>query len=52
MLRPEHPRLRWQQWTTLIVIALAGGAQRFGEINRTIPGISKRMLTQCLRKLE
>lgn len=40
------------KWTTLIVIALAGGPRRFGEINRCIPDISKRMLTQCLRNLE
>ena len=40
------------KWTTLIVIALAGGPRRFGELNRSIPDISKRMLTQCLRNLE
>ncbi len=40
------------KWTTLIVIALAGGPRRFGELNRSIPDISKRMLTQCLRSLE
>lgn len=40
------------KWTTLIVLALAGGPRRFGAINRAIPDISKRMLTQCLRGLE
>lgn len=40
------------KWTTLIVIALAGGARRFSELNREIPDISKRMLTQTLRDLE
>ncbi len=29
------------------MIALAGGPRRFGELNRSIPDISKRMLTQC-----
>ena len=40
------------KWTTLIVIALAAGAQRFSALNRQIPDISKRMLTQTLRDLE
>ena len=40
------------KWTTLIILSLAGGPRRFGEINRSIPDISKRMLTQCLRNLE
>lgn len=40
------------KWTTLIVIALAGGPRRFSEIQRRIPDISKRMLTQSLRSLQ
>ncbi|WP_400765887.1 winged helix-turn-helix transcriptional regulator [Methylosinus sporium] len=40
------------KWTTLILIALAGGPQRFGALNRATPDISKRMLTQTLRTLE
>ncbi len=40
------------KWTTLIVIALAAGPRRFNEIDRLIPDISKRMLTQTLRNLE
>jgi DNA-binding HxlR family transcriptional regulator len=40
------------KWTTLILIALAGGPMRFGALTRAIPDISKRMLTQSLRMLE
>jgi len=40
------------KWTTLIVMALAVEPRRFGEIQRAIPDISKRMLTQTLRDLE
>ncbi len=40
------------KWTTLIVMALAAEPQRFSEIRRAIPDISKRMLTQTLRNLE
>ena len=40
------------KWTTLIITSLAAGDQRFGAINRSIPDISKRMLTQSLRDLE
>jgi DNA-binding HxlR family transcriptional regulator len=40
------------KWTTLILIALAAGPQRFGALNRATPDISKRMLTQTLRTLE
>jgi DNA-binding HxlR family transcriptional regulator len=40
------------KWTTLVVIMLAGGPRRFSQLNRDIPDISKRMLTQALRDLE
>jgi len=40
------------KWTTLILMALAGGPQRFGALSRAAPDISKRMLTQTLRTLE
>jgi DNA-binding HxlR family transcriptional regulator len=40
------------KWTTLIVCLLSLRAQRFSEIGRAIPDISKRMLTQTLRDLE
>jgi DNA-binding HxlR family transcriptional regulator len=40
------------KWTMLIVMALADGPRRFSALNRQIPDISKRMLTQTLRDLE
>ncbi len=40
------------KWTTLILISLAAGPIRFNSLNRAIPDISKRMLTQSLRNLE
>jgi DNA-binding HxlR family transcriptional regulator len=40
------------KWATLILIALAARSRRFSELNRAIPDISKRMLTQTLRALE
>lgn len=40
------------KWTMLILIALAGGPQRFSAIGRMVPDISKRMLAQTLRSLE
>lgn len=40
------------KWTTLILIALASRTQRYNELRRTVPDISKRMLTQTLRELE
>ena len=40
------------KWTTLMMAALAAEPQRFSEIQRAIPDISKRMLTQTLRDLE
>jgi DNA-binding HxlR family transcriptional regulator len=40
------------KWSTLIVITLAERPLRFGELRRTIPDISQRMLTQTLRDLQ
>lgn len=40
------------KWSTLMIITLAGGPHRFGQLHRAIPDISKRMLTQTLRDLE
>lgn len=40
------------RWTVLVVICLADGAMRFGELDRRIDGISQKMLTQTLRGLE
>lgn len=40
------------KWSTLVIYALENGSVRYGEIGRRIEGISKKMLTQTLRKLE
>ena len=41
------------QWTTYILWTLSQQPMiRFGELKRRIPGISSRMLTERLRKLE
>lgn len=40
------------KWSMLLLIALADGPHRFSALLRTLPDISKRMLTQTLRDLE
>src|SRR5262249_34474232 len=40
------------KWVTLILSALAGGPLRYSELNRSIAGVSQKMLTQTLRTLE
>jgi DNA-binding HxlR family transcriptional regulator len=40
------------KWSTLILVTLANGPHRFSAIQRAIPDISKRMLTQTFRDLE
>ena len=40
------------RWTSLAVNALAYNTRRFGELQHTIPGISKKMLSETLRNLE
>lgn len=40
------------KWTALIIGALEGEPQRFGELKRRLDGISQKMLTQTLRTLE
>ena len=40
------------KWTTLILLALTQQTLRFSEVQRAVPDISKRMLTQTLRELE
>lgn len=40
-------------WTTYIIWTLTNhGSVRFGELKRLVPGISSRLLTDRLRKLE
>ena len=40
------------KWTLLILHQLSQGTKRHGELHRGIHGISQKMLTQTLRKLE
>ncbi|MHA7878927.1 MAG: winged helix-turn-helix transcriptional regulator [Saccharospirillum sp.] len=40
------------KWTTLILMTLAEQPRRFSQVQRMVPDISKRMLTQTLRQLE
>jgi DNA-binding HxlR family transcriptional regulator len=40
------------KWAVLIVGLLRSGPQRFGELRRSIEGVSQKMLTQTLRSLE
>ncbi len=41
-----------EKWVSLIIGALEGKVMRFGELKRFCEGISQKMLTQTLRKLE
>lgn len=40
------------KWTFLVVLGLSGGPLRFNALQRAVVGISHRMLTVTLRKLE
>jgi DNA-binding HxlR family transcriptional regulator len=39
-------------WSVVVVFALGRGPQRYSDLRDRIGGISKKMLTQTLRKLE
>ncbi|WP_446465413.1 winged helix-turn-helix transcriptional regulator [Streptomyces sp. BRA346] len=40
------------KWTGLAITALEGGPRRFGELRRKLEGVSPKVLTQTLRRLE
>jgi Predicted transcriptional regulators len=40
------------KWKMVILWVLRHGVLRFGEIKKTLPGITQKMLTQQLRELE
>lgn len=40
------------KWVTLVVAALGDGPQRYSDLARHLAGISQKMLTQTLRRLE
>ena len=51
---PSRPLLArvGDKWTMLVLVALARGDTRFGELRRRLEGISQKSLTQALRNLE
>jgi DNA-binding HxlR family transcriptional regulator len=40
------------KWTPIVLYVLRHGTRRYGEMQRHLPGLSKKMLTQTLRALE
>jgi DNA-binding HxlR family transcriptional regulator len=40
------------QWTPIVIYVLGQGTKRYGQLQRHLPDISKKMLTQTLRALE
>ncbi len=40
------------KWSTLIIGKLGEAPHRFGQLRRAVPGITQKMLTQTLRRLE
>ncbi len=40
------------KWSVLVIVELAGGPRRFRQLQRAIDGISQRMLTLTVRRLE
>ncbi len=40
------------KWKILIIRDLSGGTKRFGELKRSVDGISQKMLTSNLRQME
>jgi DNA-binding HxlR family transcriptional regulator len=54
---PKYParqllRVIADTWTPIVLFCLKGQTRRFNQLQRSIPDISKKMLTQTLRKLE
>jgi DNA-binding HxlR family transcriptional regulator len=41
-----------ERWTSLVLLALQRGTQRFNQLRKQIEGISQKMLSQTLRGLE
>jgi DNA-binding HxlR family transcriptional regulator len=40
------------RWTLLVVEALLGGARRFGELEKDVPGLAPNILSDRLKRLE
>jgi DNA-binding HxlR family transcriptional regulator len=41
-----------KRWSASVLMAIARGASRFGQITASVPGLSDRMLAQRLREFE
>jgi DNA-binding HxlR family transcriptional regulator len=41
-----------EKWTALVVFALVGGPKRHADLLRMIEGVSQKMLTQTLRRMQ
>jgi DNA-binding HxlR family transcriptional regulator len=58
--QPEHPDCGIRdvldrvgdKWSVLVIVELANGTRRFRQLQRAIAGISQRMLTLTVRRLE
>ena len=58
--QPDHPDCGIRdvldrvgdKWSVLVVVELASGPRRFRELQRAVHGISQRMLTLTVRRLE
>ena len=48
----QTARIIGNRWTPLIVRDLAGGCQRFSELERSLGGISPKTLSERLKRLE
>jgi DNA-binding HxlR family transcriptional regulator len=40
------------KWTTLVIVALAGRPKHYSQLKRDVSGISHKMLSQTLQRLE
>ena len=40
------------KWTPIVLYILGRGTKRYGELQRHLPDVSKKMLTQTLRAME
>jgi len=45
-------KLLTPKWTSMVLYILHHGPLRTGQLQRSMPGVSKKMLTQTLRELE
>lgn len=57
VLREDCPQRRIHyilngKWTSMVLFALSHGAMRTGQLERALPGVSKKMLTLTLREVE